>query len=152
MVELAIVLPVLLLIVVGILTFGLYMSNQNQETQLAATAARYASINYNPSTTGQTLQTYMQTQASGELQGGNPAEVTQVQVYLYYPTGYSASSTNPPVRACLSSTVTPLPILGVRSLTFQMLGVTTMRFEPPTGTATTWSQNLPPAGSPCPLS
>lgn len=45
MVEFALVLPVLLIILFGIVDFGLYFYNDLQLTQAARDAARYASVN-----------------------------------------------------------------------------------------------------------
>lgn len=45
MVEFALVLPVLLLLLLGIIDFGFYFYNDLQLTQAARDAARYASVN-----------------------------------------------------------------------------------------------------------
>ncbi len=64
LVEFAVVLPVLILIILGILYFGRYEDYANQETQLAEEGVRWAAVNNNPSTSGQTLQQYIVSQAS----------------------------------------------------------------------------------------
>lgn len=48
MVELAVVLPLLLLLVFGIVRFGLALNSANDETHLANEVARYAAVNENP--------------------------------------------------------------------------------------------------------
>src|SRR5436309_14445967 len=64
LIEFALVLPVLILIVMGILYFGRYESYANDEQQLASSAARWASINANPgSGSSQTRQQYAAAQA-----------------------------------------------------------------------------------------
>jgi len=68
-VEMALVLPILLLLSLGILDFGRAMNYKNDATQLANVAARYAAVNRNPSnplTTlpdCATLKTWLETQA-----------------------------------------------------------------------------------------
>jgi len=109
MVEFAIVLPVLILIILGILYFGRYENYSNQETQMAEQGARQAAVNVNPGTpTG--LQRFIINQASGELQNGSGDVSSSATVYIYYPTG-STGAVGQPVRACVVATA-QLPFLG----------------------------------------
>jgi Flp pilus assembly protein TadG len=124
MVEFAMVLPVLMLIIVGILTFGRYLNYGSQETQMAAEAARYAAINVNPSSS---IQSYVQAQATGELGAGSSSVTSKAQVYIYYPTG-SGGTVGQPVRACVISTVSLLPMLGAVT-SAQIVETATMRIE-----------------------
>jgi hypothetical protein len=48
LVELAFVLPILILLVFGIVRFGLALNSANDETHLANEVARYATVNENP--------------------------------------------------------------------------------------------------------
>lgn len=149
MVELAMVLPVLMLIIVGILTFGRYMNYSSQETQMASVAARYAAVDVNPSST-LTLQNYVQAQATGELGNGSNSVTSRAQVYLYYPTGSTGGAPGQSVRACVISTVNLLP-LALGSLTSaQIVETATMRIEQQQTTA----QWTPSTGMPsqCPTS
>jgi Flp pilus assembly protein TadG len=102
LVEFAIVLPVLLLIILGILYFGRYEEYANQETQMASEAARAAAVNFNPPGT-QTIQAYIQGQAQGELANGSSDITAAVQVFLYTPSG-STFAQGGAVRACVLST------------------------------------------------
>lgn len=129
MVEFAVVLPILMLIIVGILTFGRYMNYASQETQMAAAAARWAAVDVDPSST-LSLQAYVQGQATPELQAGSSDVTSPAAVYLYYPTGSTGA-----VRACVVSTVRLLPILG-SATSAQIVESATMPIEQP---ATTWS-------------
>ena len=52
MVELALVLPILLLILVGIVELGRAVNNWNNDTNLASVIARYAAVGKKPSSTG----------------------------------------------------------------------------------------------------
>ncbi|HWF74421.1 MAG TPA: TadE/TadG family type IV pilus assembly protein [Solirubrobacteraceae bacterium] len=127
LVEFAIVLPVLLMIIVGILAFGRYTNYANQQTQMAGQAARYAALDVNPSST-LTLQNYVQAQATGELAAGSSSVTSAVKVYLYtYPSSTSPAA-GTPVVACVISTVSLLPMLGtVTSMT--IVQSATMRIE-----------------------
>lgn len=111
LVEFAVVLPVLIMIILGIVYFGRYENYANQETQLAETGVRYAAVNYQPTGTGcsANLQAYIGCQATSELQNGS-TDVTAMKVYIYQPSG-STYATGQPVRVCVYSTVTfPSPI------------------------------------------
>ncbi len=102
MVEFAIVLPILVAIVLGILFFGRYEDYSNQETQLAEQAARFAAVDNNPSSS-QTLQDYVKSLAQPELQYGSNT-VSPVEVYIYDPTG-SSGAVGDTVRACVVTTL-----------------------------------------------
>jgi Flp pilus assembly protein TadG len=111
LVEFAVVLPVLILIILGIIYFGRYEDYSSQQTQLAGQAARDAAIGYNPASSG-TLQTYFAGQAPAELQSASGSVATAVQVLLYPPTGQTCgTATVTCVRACVSAQVR-LPFLG----------------------------------------
>jgi Flp pilus assembly protein TadG len=137
LVEFAVVLPVLILIILGILYFGRYEDYTNQETQLAEMGVRFAALNTNPSTTV-SLQAYMLSQAQPELQYGS-SDVKLAKVFLYYPTG-SSNVVGNPVRACVVTTVTfPTPI-GAPATTIAQTA--TMRIEQ-LQTSAKWTPDLP---------
>src|SRR5438445_10347825 len=70
LVEFALVLPILLLILFGLLDFGKAFNYWNDETHLAAEGARWAVVNSNPGGSAQSLQQYIQQQANtSELRG-----------------------------------------------------------------------------------
>jgi Flp pilus assembly protein TadG len=126
LVEFALVLPLLLLIVMGILYFGRYENYANDEIQLASSAARWASVNVNPgSGSSLTLQQYVAKQASPELANGS-GDVGAIKVYIYYPSG-STGAVNQSVRACVTNTLNFIPILGLTSST--MVQTATMNVE-----------------------
>lgn len=85
-VEFALVAGVFLLMVFGITQFGLALNTANDETDLASVTARYAAVNYNPSTSGQSLQNWAKAQADTALlaSGGQVCITTNGAV----PTGY----------------------------------------------------------------
>lgn len=127
LVEFAVVLPVLILIILGILYFGRYENYSNQETQLASEGARWAAVNYTPSSG--TLQSYILSQAQPELQNGS-SDVTAAAVWIYQPTVGGVTDTyavGHQVRVCVITTVKfPTPV-GVPTTT--MAESATMRIE-----------------------
>ncbi len=111
MVEFAIVLPVLLLIILGILYFGRFEDYANQSTQLAEEGARWAAVNFDPPGT-QTLQQYILAQAQPELANGS-SDVTKAQVFVYQPTTVPAQTwkVSQQVRVCVVFKMTfPTPV------------------------------------------
>ena len=144
LVEFAVVLPVLMLVILGILYFGRYENYANQETQMAENGARWASVNVNPSTT-LSLQNYIKSQASGELLNGSSDVTTPVAVYIYYPTGSSNAIGNP-VRVCVTATVS-LPFLPATP-SETIVQTATMRLEQ---AATNWTASATPPSA-CPTS
>jgi Flp pilus assembly protein TadG len=148
LIEFAVVLPVLLLILFGILYFSTFLNYSTDETHLAAEAVRYAAVNNNPSSS-QTLQSYMASQATPGLQATSNMVTSPVKVYLYYPTG-SSGAQGTSVRACVTATVAYLPYLGFGSATIAQTA--TMRVEQ---TASNWSTSNNPTStvpSQCPTS
>ncbi|MFL5824042.1 MAG: TadE/TadG family type IV pilus assembly protein [Solirubrobacteraceae bacterium] len=137
LVEFALVLPVLLLIVMGILYFGRYESYANDEIQLASSGARWAAINANPgSGSSQTLQQYVAAQASPELTNGS-SDVSAIKVYIYYPSG-STGQVGQAVRACVTNNLNFIPILGLAKST--MVQTATMSVEQaPSGSSNPWT-------------
>jgi Flp pilus assembly protein TadG len=131
LVEFAVILPVLLLIIFGIIDYGRFINYSQQESQMAGQGARWAAVNVNPGSSG-TLQSYVASQAMGGLQSSGGDVTSAAQVYLYFPTGSSNAIGNP-VRACVVSSVQLLPILG--GATLKIVQSATMRIE----VAGTWT-------------
>jgi Flp pilus assembly protein TadG len=151
MVEFAIVLPVLVLIILGILYFGRYENYSNQETQLAEQAVRWAAVNVNPApaASGTTIQQFILNSASPELQAGSPDVSTKAQIYLYYPAG-STGGVGTPVRACVTATV-QLPFIGTSAQIVQSaeMRVEVARTAPPSPAgATGWAADTAPSSCP----
>jgi Flp pilus assembly protein TadG len=131
MVEFAIVVPVLLLIVVGILYFGRFLNYSSDATHLASEAARWAAVNVNPGSTNQlpcsSLQTCVQVQAdSGEFQQGTGDVSHAAKVCITFPNG--SANVGDPVQATVSATFQVVPFL---NLSIPVQEVATMRLEQP---------------------
>ena len=91
-VEMALVLPVLLLLVLGILDFGKAFNYWNDTNHLAAEGARFAAVNRTPG--GGDLKAYIKAQAdTGELR-------TSARVCISFPTG--VAKVGEPVRVTVT--------------------------------------------------
>jgi Flp pilus assembly protein TadG len=150
-VELALALPVLLIVVLGIVDFGRAVNYWNDETHLANLAARYAAVGTLP-TSGtcsgkSTLTAYVECEAeidSPELANGSQGSTGtkgKIGVCVSIPSEPTVGS---PVTVKVSSTYRwlPLPkVLGGSSSLGEtkLVGSATMRLEqvPPAGFATT---------------
>jgi Flp pilus assembly protein TadG len=154
LVEFALVFPVLLLIILGILDFGRYMNYSNQESQMAAQGARLAAVAYAPAGSV-TLQNYLVSNTVGGL-GTQSGDVTKAaQAYVYYPTGSTGNVIGQPIRACVVATITlPVNLIGVVP-PLKMVQTATMRIEqllPTTSPPWTVDSTSTASTAGCPLS
>lgn len=132
-VELALILPVLLLLVMGILWFGRALNYTQDETRLTNVAARYAAVDEVPPealANNLTLAEWLRSQADTEelRKGGGDVE-NPPEVCVEYPNGTGVGN---PVQISMKATFKWLPLLklGVSS---PLSGSATMRIEvPPT--------------------
>jgi Flp pilus assembly protein TadG len=100
-VEFAIVLPVLAVVLFGIIDFGRVLNYWNDENQMAADGARWAAVNHNPSTSGQSLQDYIQSQAdTTELKSGTSGDGVSTKATV---TIWTSGTAGDPVRICVAS-------------------------------------------------
>jgi Flp pilus assembly protein TadG len=128
MVEFAVVLPVLLMIILGIIYFGRYEDYSSQATQLAEEGARDAAVNFDPPGTP-TLQQYIFAQAQGELSAGSSDVTTPLRVYVYQPNTSPAQTwtVGQEVRVCVLATVTFPTLIAAPAATIAQTA--TMRIE-----------------------
>jgi Flp pilus assembly protein TadG len=129
LVEFALVLPLLLAILFGMLDFGKAFNYWIDETHLANEGARWAVVNKNPG--AGTLQEYIQQQAdTPELRNGGTSSVpTPMQICISFPNG--SANVGDPVHVTASTTYNWLPFLGDRIGIAQttVTGSATMRLE-----------------------
>jgi hypothetical protein len=129
LVEFALVLPLLLLLLFGMLDFGRAFNYWIDSTHLSNEAARWAVVNKNPAPSG-TLQAWIQQQAdSDELRNGGTAAVPDpLQVCISFPNG---SVVGEPVHVTSTVTYHWLPFIGTRIgiLATTVTGSSTMRLE-----------------------
>jgi Flp pilus assembly protein TadG len=112
LVEFALVLPVLLVLLLGMLDFGKAFNYWIDQTHLANEGARWAAVNKNPGSG--TLQQYIRQQANTpELRdGGTTSVAAPIQICISFPNG--SSTVGNPVRVTASTTYNWLPFLGTR--------------------------------------
>jgi Flp pilus assembly protein TadG len=110
--EFALVLPVLILVLFGMIEFGRGFNYWNDATHISAEGARYAVVNRKPDpANAASLQVQLRNQAdTAELRnGGSSALPTAAQVCVDFPNG--TSSVGDPVRVTMRFTYHWLPVL-----------------------------------------
>jgi Flp pilus assembly protein TadG len=130
LVEFALVAPLLLLLLFGMIDFGKALNYWVDETHLASSGARWAQVNKNPGAgAGQSLLQYIKAQAdAGEIRtGGNSVDGTGATVCVSYPSG--TAIVGEPVRISVTSTYRWMSFLGLPVATTNLNGSATMRLE-----------------------
>jgi Flp pilus assembly protein TadG len=137
MVEFALLATVLLLIVVGILYFGRFLSYTNDETHLAEVAARAATVGQMPPNCSSftTLAACVQSEAPGELRTGSTDVSSPAKVCIALGAGAtSPGQVGDPVVATVTATYHFLPLLGFLNPLPAVTESATMRLEQPPST------------------
>jgi Flp pilus assembly protein TadG len=131
-VELALVLPLLLAILLGIFDFGRALNYWNDANQMAATGARFAAVNRNPGGTTDNFQNWLRKQAdTGELYNGSQNVINPVRVCVRFrDTNGDAIATNvgDAVEVEVSAKYGLLPLVD-RGTSVNLIGKATMRLE-----------------------
>jgi Flp pilus assembly protein TadG len=134
LVEFALVLPLLLVFVFGILEFGKTFNYWIDMTHLANEGARWAVVDNNPGSTG-TLQEYIKGQANtAELREGGTASIPsgdEAEVCISFPNG--SANVGDPVQVTVTATYHWIPFIADRisSADVTITGSSTMRLEAP---------------------
>lgn len=130
LVEFALILPLLLLIVMGILWFGRALNYTQDETRLTNVAARYASVDQVPPNASGSLASWLRSEAdSKELREGTGDVEGAPKVCIEYPNGTNVGE---PVKVTMTATFKWLPLLKLGASS-AITGSATMRIEvPPT--------------------
>ena len=135
LVELALALPVLLLLVVGIVDLGRALGYKNDMTHLANSAARYAAVNSKPTGyTGQTaIRDGVRAGAPDNLRLGTGPIAGVVQILFEFPQGPAAHCVGDPVLVRVQAHYNWLGFLksqaGLPTLGTDMESTATMRLE-----------------------
>lgn len=128
LVEFALVIVLLLIILVGMMQFGIVLNAKIDETHLASSAARYAAVDQNPGGEDATLQDYIKERAdTADLKD-------RAQVCIEHPLNPetdTSAQVGDPVEVTMSYTYDLLPLLGDRIgiATIDVQGNATMRLE-----------------------
>ena len=135
LVEFALVAPILLVLLFGMLDFGRVFNYWIDATHLSNEGARWAVVNKNPGSSGTTLQEYIQAQAdTNELRNGGSSSVSDaLEVCISFPSG--SSTVGNPVEVTASVTYNWLPFLSSQALggltSTTVSSSSTMRLEAP---------------------
>jgi hypothetical protein len=130
LVEFALIAPVLVLLLFGLLDFGRALSYWLDQKHLAHEAARFAAVANNPGTGGVTLQRYVHDQgATPEMRDGAPNSVPApgLRICISFPNGSSA--VGQPVRATATLTFRWLQVLGLSATQTTLTASSTQRIE-----------------------
>lgn len=114
LVEFALVLPVLMLILCGVLYFGKALNYWNDATHISAEGARYAAVNNKPYPADPaSLQAQLQAQSdTPELRNGGTADVASPsRVCIDFPNG--TARRGDPVRVAMTFTYHWIPLLNL---------------------------------------
>lgn len=109
LVELAVVLPVILILILSVVDIGKAYGYQNDETHLANEAARFAAVGNCGSCVGGSIIAQVKSDAAPELRDGSGSiQSPGISVVICYPDGFGV---NKPVRATVTATYKWLPYL-----------------------------------------
>jgi Flp pilus assembly protein TadG len=125
LVELALILPVLLMLVFGIVQFALALNSANDETHLANEVARYAAVNERP--TALSLAAWGLAQASSK-------ELSGEKVCISFPENNATKTTGQigdPVEVVVSGAIKWMPVLKLTAASTSVTGKAVMRLEAP---------------------
>jgi Flp pilus assembly protein TadG len=132
MVEFALLLPLVLAVVVGIVTFGRAMNYDEQATHLANEAARFAMVDQVPAGATGSLGQWVRSQVdTPELKNGTGSVSGVPSVCVSLPNG--TSNVGDPIKVAMTFTFSWTPILKIPGASTTMTRSATMRIEvPPT--------------------
>jgi Flp pilus assembly protein TadG len=132
LVEFALVLPLLLVLLLGVVEFGRVLNYWVDETHLANVAARWAAVDKNPGPGGSLQQSILEQADTGELrEGGTTSVPDPAQVCIAFPDGTEVGD---PVEVTVNVDYNWMPFLGDR------IGVSSTTL---TSTATMRMEQLP---------
>jgi hypothetical protein len=126
MTEFALILPVFVLIIVGLLAFGRVFFYWIEANHQASETARWAVVDRNPYGPGQTLQQHAAQNSTTEFAG-------DVKVCIDFPAG--AAALGEPLRVRVQKPFNFLPMIPIGQITIR--GSSTMRVENFLGTGGT---------------
>lgn len=129
LVEFALVLPMLLAVLVGILSFGRAMNYDEQATHLANEAARYAAVDSVPAGATGTLGQWVRSQVDSPELANATGAVSGTQVCIAY--GPSGTTVGQPLTVTMKFTFSWLPVLKIKAASTTITRTATMRIEAP---------------------
>jgi Flp pilus assembly protein TadG len=127
LVEFALVLPMLLAVLVGILSFGRAMNYDEQATHLANEAARYAAVDSVPAGATGTLGQWVRSQVDSPELANSTGAVSGTQVCIAY--GPGGTAIGQPLTVTMKFTFSWLPVLNIKAASTTITRTATMRIE-----------------------
>ena len=130
LIEFALVLPLLLILMLGMVDFGKAFNYWIDETHLAHSGSRWAAVNKNPGPGGTLQESIRDSADTSELRdGGTNSIADPLQVCVSFPNG--TSNVGDPVRITVSSDYNFLNFLGTEAgiTGTSITGSSTMRLE-----------------------
>lgn len=126
-IEFALVLPLILIFLLGIVEFGRAINYLNDANQIAADGARFAAVANNPGGSSQSdFETWLETQGdTKELREGSDSVTAPLSVCVALPSGNDEVGSPITVRA--TTTFQLIPLLG--GVAIDLKGEATMRIE-----------------------
>ena len=135
MVEFALVLPLLLVLLMGMLDFGRALNYWNDVNQIAADGARYAAVSNNPGpdatpSTANFADWLAKQAETGELYNGSASVVDKLEVCVSYPNG-GTPEVGDPVKVVARAEYGLIPIVDEKDgpTVVSLNGEATMRLE-----------------------
>jgi len=124
LVEFALVLPIILALLFGIIEIGRAYNYWVNQTHLANQAARFATVDHRP-VAGQTITQYVRGQGTtSELRNGTGHVTPGLRVCIA-----TTGVVGDPLTVTATSTYHWIPILGLSAVSTQIVGKATMRVE-----------------------
>jgi Flp pilus assembly protein TadG len=127
LVEFALLLPVLMLVLVGILYFGRAMNYDEQETHLVNEAVRYAAVDQVPAGATGTLGQWVRSQVDSSELANSTGSVSGTQVCIGY--GSGGTAVGGPVTVTMKFTFSWVPVLNIKAASTTIQRSATMRIE-----------------------
>jgi Flp pilus assembly protein TadG len=121
LVELALVLPMLLLLLFGIVQFGLGLNVTNDATHVANEVARYATVNEDPGGKVESLQEWARKQLNS-----NALTQREAEVCISFPNGATIGN---PVEVKVRGQISWFPLLKLKVASTPVEGKADMRLE-----------------------
>ena len=113
MVEMALVLPILLLLVIGLVDLARAMNYWNDTNQLAGEAARHAAVNRNPgSGSGLTFEQYVRSRAeTAEVRDGTGSVQSPLRVCRVGPLTATSNNVGEPITIRVQTRFNVIPLI-----------------------------------------
>jgi len=129
LVELAIILPLLLALVFGIVQFALALNSANDETHLANEVARYATVNENPGCAAEPCSAGLAAWGKGQADSTALNGQTLCINFPENPATKTSRQIGDPVEVIVKGKISWFPVLKLEATETNIAGKAVMRLE-----------------------